>query len=207
LARPRNFDSLVVLDRAVKVFWRGGFEATAVETLCDEMKLSPGSLYGAFGGKRELFLSALDRYMDQISSDAIRRIAAPASGMEGIRSYFCNLVDAIVEGRRMRGCLLTNSLIELGDRDPEVARKVSLNLTRLETAFAGALTRAVAAGEIGTEPGAVAAPFLVCVVQGLNVMANAKPTREMLERIVTTALLSLQDGRARPPTRESESSL
>jgi TetR/AcrR family transcriptional regulator, transcriptional repressor for nem operon len=182
---------LVVLDRAVKVFWRDGFEATAVETLCDEMKLSPGSLYGAFGGKRELFLSVLDRYMDQISSDAIRRIAAPVSGMEGIRSYFGNLVDAIVEGRRMRGCLLTNSLIELGDRDPEVARKVSINLTRLETAFAGALTRAVAAGEIGNEPGAVAAPFLVCVVQGLNVMANAKPSREMLERIVTTALMSL----------------
>jgi TetR/AcrR family transcriptional repressor of nem operon len=180
-----------VLDKAVKVFWRDGFEAAAVETLCEEMKLSPGSLYGAFGGKRELFLAALDRYMDRISSDAIQRIAAPPSGMEGIRSYFGNLVDAIVEGRRMRGCLLTNSLIELGERDPEVAHKVSLNLTRLETAFAGALTRAVAAGEIGADPGAGAAPFLVCVVQGLNVMANAKPGRQMLEQIVSTALKSL----------------
>lgn len=191
MARPRNFDSSVVLDKAVKVFWRDGFEATAVETLCGEMKLSPGSLYGAFGGKRELFLAALDRYMDQISSDAIQRIAAPASGMEGIRSYFGNLVDAIIEGRRMRGCLLTNSLIELGDRDPEVARKVSLNLTRLETAFAGALTRATASGEIGGDPGASAAPFLVCIVQGLNVMANTKPSRQMLEHIVSTALRSL----------------
>ena len=192
MARPRNFDSSVVLDKAVRLFWRDGFEATAVETLCQEMKLSPGSLYGAFGGKRELFLAALDRYMDQISSDAIQRIAAPVSGMEGIRSYFANLVDAIVEGRRMRGCLLTNSLIELGTRDPEVARKVSLNLTRLETAFAGALTRAVAAGEIGSKPGAGAAPFLVCAVQGLNVMANAKPGRQVLEQIVSTALGSLQ---------------
>ena len=191
MARPRNFDSSVVLDKAVKVFWRDGFEATAVETLCGEMKLSPGSLYGAFGGKRELFLAALDRYMDRISSDAIHRIAAPASGMEGIRSYFGNLVDAIIEGRRMRGCLLTNSLIELGDRDPEVARKVSLNLTRLETAFAGALTRATASGEIGSDPGASAAPFLVCIVQGLNVMANTKPSRQMLEHIVSTALKSL----------------
>jgi TetR/AcrR family transcriptional regulator, transcriptional repressor for nem operon len=193
LARPRNFDSTAVLDKAVKVFWRRGFEATAVETLCEEMRLSPGSLYGAFGDKRELFLSALDRYMDQISSDAIRRIATPASGMEGIRSYFHNLVDAIVEGRRLRGCLLTNSLIEFGDHDAEVARKVSLNLTRLETAFAGALTRAVAAGEIGSDPGAGAAPFLVCTVQGLNVMANTKPSREMLQQIVSTALKSLTD--------------
>lgn len=191
MARPRNFDPLVVLDNAVKVFWREGYEATAVETLCEETKLSPGSLYGAFGGKRDLFLAALDRYMDQISSDAIRRIATPASGMEGIRSYFSNLVDAIIEGRRPRGCLLTNSLIEMGDRDPEVARKVTVNLTRLETAFAGALTRAAAAGEIGSEPGAKAAPYLVCIVQGLNVMANTQPSRQMLEQTVAAALRAL----------------
>lgn len=191
MARPRNFDTTVVLDSAVKAFWRNGFDATAVETLCEETNLSPGSLYGAFGDKRELFLAALDRYMDQISSDAIRRIAAPASGLEGIRSYFANLVDAIVEGRRQRGCMLTNSLIELGDRDPAVASKVMLNLTRLETAFAGALTRAVAAGEIAPDPGVNSAPYLVCLVQGLNVMANTRPSRQALTQTVASALRAL----------------
>ena len=124
MARPRNFDSGRVVDGAMHEFWRNGFNATAVERLCAVMELSPGSLYGAFGGKRELFIAALDRYMDQISSDAIRRISAPASGMEGIRAYFSNLIDAIAEGRRARGCFLTNSLIELGQSDPEVSGKI-----------------------------------------------------------------------------------
>jgi TetR/AcrR family transcriptional regulator, transcriptional repressor for nem operon len=191
LARPRNFDPSAVLDTAVATFWKHGFDGTAVEALCDVMNLGPGSLYGAFGGKRELFLTALDRYMEQVSKDAIQRIAAPASGMEGIRAYFGNLVDAIADGRRLRGCLLTNSLIELGDRDPVVSEKVILNMARLETAFAGALTRASAAGEIAAEPGAKAAGYLVCVVQGLNVLANTRPSRQMLEHIVVATLRAL----------------
>jgi TetR/AcrR family transcriptional repressor of nem operon len=192
LARPRNFDPSVVLDSAVTAFWQHGFDGTAMEELCDAMNLGPGSLYGAFGGKRELFLASLDRYMEQISKDAIQRIAAPASGMEGIRAYFNNLVDMIADGRRLRGCLLTNSLIELGDRDPVVSEKVMLNMARLETAFASALTRASTAGEIAPEPGAKAAGYLVCVVQGLNVLANTRPSRQMLEQIVSATLRGLQ---------------
>jgi TetR/AcrR family transcriptional repressor of nem operon len=191
VARPRNFDEATVLDDAVRTFWQNGFDATAVETLCAAMNLSPGSLYAAFGGKRELFLAALDRYMDQVSTDAIQRISAPASGMEGIRAYFSNLTNAIAEGRRRRGCFLTNSLIELGERDPAVAEKIMLNLTRLETAFAGALTRASAAGEIKADPGAKSASFLVSVVQGLNVLANTRPSRSTLDQIVASTLRAL----------------
>jgi TetR/AcrR family transcriptional repressor of nem operon len=191
VVRPRNFDSATVVDGAMHEFWRNGFNATAVERLCAVMELSPGSLYGAFGGKRELFIAALDRYMDQISSDAIRRISAPVSGMEGIRSYFSNLVDAIAEGRRARGCFLTNTLIELGQSDPEVSSKIALNLARLDAAFASALTRASADGEIAQEPGAKSAGYLVCVVQGLNVLANTKPNRRVLEDMVSVALRAL----------------
>lgn len=188
MARPRNFDPTTVLDSAVKEFWQRGYDATGVQALCEAMDLGAGSLYAAFGGKRELFLAALDRYMDQVSKDAILRITAPASGMEGIRDYFANLVDAIAEGRRRRGCLLTNSLVELGQRDPAVSEKIMLNLARLETAFAAALTRASAAGEIASEPGAKSAGYLVCVVQGLNVLANTQPNRRVLEQIVESSL-------------------
>jgi len=191
VARPRNFDSGTVIDGAMHEFWRNGFNATAVERLCAVMELSPGSLYGAFGGKRDLFIAALDRYMDQISSDAIRRISAPASGMEGIRAYFSNLIDAIAEGRRARGCFLTNSLIELGQSDPEVSAKIAANLARLDAAFASALTRASSAGEIAPEPGARSSGYLVCLVQGLNVLANTRPNRNFLEGIVTVALRAL----------------
>ncbi|HET9664675.1 MAG TPA: helix-turn-helix domain-containing protein, partial [Burkholderiales bacterium] len=62
MSRPREFDSSAALDRAVDTFWARGYDGTAVQDLCSAMDLNPGSLYGAFGDKRALFLAALDRY-------------------------------------------------------------------------------------------------------------------------------------------------
>ena len=52
-------------------------------------------------------------------------------------------------------------------------------------ASAAALERAAAAGEIAAEPGAKSARYLVCVVQGLNVLANTQPSRMELDTIVS----------------------
>jgi len=110
--------------------------------------------------------------------------------MEGIRAYFANLVDAIADGRRLRGCLLTNSLIELGGRDPVVLEKVILNMARLETAF-GRVNPRKRFRRDSRRAGARAAGYLVCVVQGLNVLANTRPSRLTLEQIVAATLRAL----------------
>ncbi len=159
MARPKQFDPEIALDLAVDIFWESGFEATSIERLCRRLKLNPGSLYGAYGDKRALFIAILDRYVDKVSLEAIQRISGSPSGILGIVNYFNFLIEAIVGGKRRWGCLITNSLIELAAREPEIAAKVELHFTRLETAFASALARAQAAGELrpgfGPEFGAV----------------------------------------------------
>ena len=110
--------------------------------------------------------------------------------MTGIRAYFANLVDAIAEGRRRRGCLLTNSLIEMGERDPAVW-KGNVESGEARNGLCNCADRASADGEIGPEPGAKGANFLVCIVQGLNVLANTRPDRQTLEQIVASALRAL----------------
>jgi len=42
------------------VFWAEGYEATSMQDLVEAMGINRGSLYGTFGGKRALFLAALD---------------------------------------------------------------------------------------------------------------------------------------------------
>ncbi len=187
MARPRRFDPDDTLDRAVEQFWEKGFDGVHVLALCRAMGLNPGSLYGAFGDKRAVFLASFDRYAATVSRDAIRRIAEAPSGFAGIERYFAHLVDSILDGRRRWGCLATNATIELAARDPEIAAKVRDHFGRLEAAFAEALARAAAEGEI-VPAQAAAAPFLVSVVQGLNVLAKTKPSRERLEIVIRMAL-------------------
>jgi TetR/AcrR family transcriptional regulator, transcriptional repressor for nem operon len=191
MARTREFDVDTALDAAVRAFWQGGFESVSVLELCRAMGVRPGSAYAAFGGKRDLFAAALRRYAETVSAEAVARITSAPTGLGGIRDYFAHLVDAMVDGDRRWGCLITNSLVELADRDPDLTGVMTLHLANLRAAFAAALTRADAAGELRPGIGANEADLLVAVVQGLNVLAKTRPGRPALARIADSAVAGL----------------
>jgi TetR/AcrR family transcriptional regulator, transcriptional repressor for nem operon len=116
------------------------------------MDLQPGSVYAAFGSKRDLFVAAVRHYIETVSAETVDRINSASSGLQGLREYFAHLVDAMVEGKRARGCLITNSLVEFSARDPELAGMFQVHLARLQTSFAAALARARADGELRPGP-------------------------------------------------------
>ena len=61
MARPRNFDEAAVVALAGHAFARLGFNATSIEDLLEATGLQRGSLYKAFGSKRNLFENVLMR--------------------------------------------------------------------------------------------------------------------------------------------------
>lgn len=191
MARPKEFDESTALSKAVDTFWEHGFDGTGMQDLCAEMNLNVGSLYGTFGDKRALFIKVLDRYTDTVSRQAIECIGSASSGMAGIRAFFVNAAEAMAGGKRRWGCLITNSIAELALHDPEIAAKVKLHLARVETTFASALARARTDGEVSPGVGPESAAFLLCVLQGLNVLAKTKPGKQVIEGIVDVALKGL----------------
>lgn len=191
MGRVRTFDIEDVLSAALDIFWQRGYDDTPIQALCEAVNLRPGSIYAAFGSKRDLFVAVLHRYVETVSSEAVDLVGGAPSGLQGLRDYFAHLVDAMVDGKRRWGCLITNSLVELADHDPDLARMFQLHLARLETSFAGALARARAAGELRPGAGPESARMLVAVVQGMNVMAKSRPGREVLEDVVDALLAGL----------------
>lgn len=188
MGRPRTFDADVALDAALAAFWEHGFESTSVQDLCRAMQVQPGSVYSAFGNKRDLFTAALRRYTQTVSAEAVRRITAAPTGLAGLQNYFDHLVDAMVDGNRRWGCLITNSLVEFAARDPELAGMITLHIANLRAAFESALTRAAAEGELRPGAGPESAAMLVAVVQGMNVIAKSKPGRAAFDEIVEATL-------------------
>ena len=188
----KQFDPSERLDRAVDAFWKNGFNGIGMQDLCRAMDLFPGSLYGTYGDKRQLFAQAVERYMEASSTEAIEILEHTPSGIEAIREYFARLIDGIFEGQRRWGCLITNTIVELAQREPAIKRKLDSHLARMEQAFASAIDRARRAGEIPRETPLERAAFLVCVVEGMNVLAKMKLSREKLELNVSAALLVLR---------------
>lgn len=195
MGRVRKFDVEEALDAALEMFWQQGFDGTPIQALCQAMDLQPGSVYAAFGSKRDLFVAAVRRYIETVSAEAVDRINGAPSGLQGLREYFTHLVDAMVDGKRQWGCLITNSLVEFAARDPELAGMFQLHLARLQTSFAAALARARADGELRPGAGPESASMLVAVVQGMNVMAKSRPGRQALQDVADATLAGL----AAPP--------
>lgn len=193
MARRKEFDRDEVLERAMEAFWYKGYEATSIEELVKQMGINRGSLYDTFGDKRTLFLEAIAHYDNTITSKIIEKLEAPGSAKQAIANYFQELVEKAIADRQRRGCLLTNSVVELGAHDPEAAKYLAANLHRMETAFYKALVRAKAQGEISQHQDLrVLARFLTSNIQGLRVMSKINPDPSTLQDIVD-AIVSVLD--------------
>lgn len=59
MGRRRGFDEAEVLGRCRELFLRNGFEGTSIDDLVTATGVQRGSLYGAFGSKRGLFVATL----------------------------------------------------------------------------------------------------------------------------------------------------
>jgi len=193
VARHKEFEHDVVLDRAMQVFWSRGYEATSIQHLVDRMGIQRGSLYDTFRDKRRLFFAAIERYDRVVTARLLATLDGSTSGKDAIERFFRLKVELALTPRRPRGCLVTNSATELASRDRGAAARVAAVLARLEAAFHRAVVRAQRAGEIdhARDPRALAR-FLTSSAQGLSVMAKTFPDRAVLEDIVRVVLAALK---------------
>ena len=193
VARPKEFEREVVLDRAMRVFWSRGYQAASIQRLVARMGIQRGSLYDTFGDKRALFFAAIDRYDQVVTAKLLAALEDPGSGKEAIRRFFRLKVELAMEPRRPRGCLVTNSAAELASRDRGTATRIGAVLTKIDAAFHRAVVRAQKAGQIDpTRNPRSLARFLTSSAQGLSVMAKAFPDRAVLEDIVEVILAALE---------------
>ena len=106
-----------------------------MQEICRVTGLNPGSVYAAFGDKHGLFIEALKSYMASMSRETIARLNSNPSGRAGIADYYAALIEAMLDGKRRWGCLVTNSIVEFAMNDPQISEAFQLHLARLETAY------------------------------------------------------------------------
>ncbi len=192
MARHKEFDRELVLDGAMGVFWRKGYEATSVEDLVAATGINRASMYNTFGDKRGLFLAAVDHYLAKVIAERLAILLDPVSAKQSIRRYFEGVLSfSLGEGRRL-GCLLTNSAVEMAPRDGFVGERLRQCLARVEEAFREVIERGQKQGEIEADkdPRALAR-FLMGAVQGLRVLARADADEATLRDVVDVTLATL----------------
>jgi AcrR family transcriptional regulator len=120
VARPREFDREVALERATDVFWAKGYASTSTEDLLAAMGIGRQSLYNAFGDKRALYLEALERYQRATTSGHLQRLRSPVSPLAGVEALLLGLI-AEDDRKRTMGCMGVGAVSEFGASDPALA--------------------------------------------------------------------------------------
>lgn len=199
MARPRMFNETAVLDAAAGQFRVLGFADTTTEQLCEAAGMGRGSLYNAFTSKDELFVRALERYVE--TTGAAQAEVVEDTDLDGL-ARLRGVLDLVLaeeesaasEGRAA-GCMVVGARMtpRVEERDGRVKRI-------LDQALDQQLSLYVHAVESGKRDGTLrpgirtrdAAMMLVSIISGLRALAQAGSPPDELRRVADLGLEALR---------------
>ena len=186
--RPREFDVDEALDRALRVFWRKGYEGTSLLDLTRAMRINRPSLYAAFGNKEALFRKVLERYAEGPAAYVRAALDEPTARAVAER-LLGGPLDLLTDPRNPRGCLLVQGALACGAAAESVRRELVARRAATEAAVRRRLERARAEGDLPADADpADLARYVMTVLRGMAVQAAGGASREELRRVVDLAL-------------------
>ena len=193
MARPREFDEADVLSAACDQFWSTGYAGTSIDAIVAATGLGKGSLYGAFGGKHELFVRVFERYCADRIASATHDLDGPDDeALERLKRYLRKTAEATAADTTRRGCMLAKGTSELSEHDPTIAKRARETFDSLEDLITGSLEAAQRNHDV--DPGADAralAQLLLAVMRGIDALGKAGRDGHALRTVVETALAAI----------------
>jgi TetR/AcrR family transcriptional repressor of nem operon len=190
MARSKEFEENEVLEKAMRLFWEQGYEKTSMNDLVEHMGIHRRSLYDTFTDKHTLFLKAMDRFRERLSTRLAAGVKQSESAKEALRFVFSFIING--EEDSPSGCMCVNSAVEMAMRDADVDAKAIKAFTDTERLFAEIVSWGQQSGEFTKKYEAMElAEYLHNAVTGIRVMARTSVPKEKLWRIaeMTTQIL------------------
>ncbi len=175
MARPREFDEELVLERCLDLFWARGFAGVSVGELEQATGLGRQSLYAAFGDKRALFAAVLERYRGATERWLAPLLASDA-GLATLRRYAWDALAA-QDQHGASGCLAVKTLWDRGLDSDELQASARAAARRVRSALAQALERAGERGEVTPGDSAQRANLCFAALSGLAALRRSGVSR------------------------------
>ena len=177
------------LETAADIFRQHGYDNCSIEDVVLATGFNRYALYQEFGGKRDLFLNALDAYCKN-------RRQLFAAALEGENADPLAAIITIFEFRieenaqHKAGCLLFDIAPELVRDDKGIAERIDQYLDLVEAMHVKALELAQSRGELNpsitpAEGGALMRTFLVGLGSQMNSGANKAKLKKAFYTLLT----------------------
>jgi len=150
MGRPKGFSEAAALEKALDIFWQRGYQGVGLTDLLNGMGIARQSLYDTFGSKRQLFIKTIEHYRNTRLAGALALLEREGSPTQNVRDVV-RFFEQLALDKRARGCLVANTLVEIGSKDREIHELLAQTLGLLEKGIAKALRQAQREGELRAE--------------------------------------------------------
>lgn len=188
MARKKSFDEIDVLQKALQLFWRKGYNATSIQDLVDELGINRASLYDTWGDKHNLYVAALKLYRQSASSRLLNDIRSDMPARQVIESLLQRIVHEVTLDKEKKGCFVVNATTELANCDHDINQMVDENRNTIVEVLAEIIKEGQEKGEFKSQKSPHAlARFIFNSISGLRVIGKGDiPLTEMKEVVDIT---------------------
>ena len=185
--RPRAFDRDAALDKAMRLFWERGFEATSLADLTQAMGIAPPSLYAAFGDKEALFRETIALYEARYAVDLADDLQREPDTRRAIERLMMDTADRLSEPGRPKGCMIVASAANCTNAAVS-ADLCARRLGGLDLVI-NRLRQGIARGDVPADADPVAlGRFFAATYQGMSIQARDGASREELHAVARRAM-------------------
>jgi TetR/AcrR family transcriptional regulator, transcriptional repressor for nem operon len=190
MPRTKAFDETEVLEKAMNIFWKKGYNATSMDDLVTCMGINRASLYDTYGDKKKLYLAALKHYQQEGNREnghiKNRLIQSPKAQLIAILEH--QLDDSLTDSEQ-KGCMLANATSEMALLDADILKFVKDNLYNVELTFKQLIEQGQTLGEFNSSLSpATVATFLTNYLHGFRVVSKTKPDATKMKESLALAL-------------------
>jgi len=188
IGRPRGFDPEKALEAALRVFWRKGYEGTALSDLTAAMGINRPSIYATFGNKEALFRKALDRYSERMTNYMGEALKEPTARAVAER-LMVGTADLLSCPGNPKGCLIVQGALACGDEAQAIRKELIARRATGEEAVRERFARAAAEGDLPTGTDAAdLARYVMAVMHGMAVQSAGGASRGELQGVIDLSM-------------------
>lgn len=187
MARKKEYREEEVIEKAMNLFWRNGYESTSMQMLEKEMGINKFSIYASFGSKNGVFLESLKCYKKKLNN-LLDQLKSSKNGILAIKQYFYDFIEFTKETEFGKGCLVTNTANVIGeDADESIKQALAIFTSDVKDTFANTLKQDHTKDEIIIEQ---QSDYLLIAMFGLS-SATRVFTRTQLSNYIEHIFKSL----------------
>ena len=189
MARTLEFDPDLALDKAMEYFWLHGYDAGNMRDLANFMGISKGSFYNTYGSKKDVYLAALNSYLEQEFHVLSQMLVGTPPVDQLLPALFDSVSEDFTGDDQLGGSFLVNAAVERAPHDPAVKQAITSHFQRFDALLTEYFGRLQASGQLsGKFDPELYAQSLISTLFSIGVLSRLDLGLQTRENIISASM-------------------